>query len=206
MPTISRLAFVHDVAIDVAAVEVVDLTSRSFCIAMKQSGTVQKFSDVCGHTSFGHETLLASYRHAISSTEPAFQAISFFRVIEACYHLRGDRIRSAIASDQQPNEPGERFPDAFNEILARGYEATQETAFAPFYGMKFRRAHAILTERLRNFIAHLDIDNEIVHLDDFDDTSRVQSAVPVLHYMARELLHAELDNLVGHTSEEPSDS
>jgi hypothetical protein len=52
--------------------------------------------------------------------------------------------------------------------------------------------HDSLTNRMRNLLAHLDINREIVHLDDFDDTSRIESVVPVVHYMARELLNVEL--------------
>lgn len=195
MPTISRLAYVHDVAIDVIATEIVDLTSHAFSVVMKYSGAVQQFSDVRGHSSERQERLLSAYRHGISSTEPAFQALSFFRVIEACYRLRGDRIAETKERGERPNEPSEEFPVSFGEIARIGYEDSDEPAFSQYLGMKFTRVRDTLNSRVRNLLAHLDVSREILHPDDLDNANEVETVVPVLHYMARILLSAELQHL-----------
>ena len=206
MPAISRLAYVHDAAVDVIATELVDRTSQAFSITMKQSGSIQAFSGFRGRTSVRQEKLLAVYRHGISSTEPAFQALSFFRVIEACYRLRGNRISEVKARGEQPNEPSERFPDNFQDIQNCGYEEGQEVAFAPYLGLRFTRVRDLLSDQVRNLLAHLDIHSESLHLDDFDNTSKIESVVPVLHYIARELVSTELEHLRSAAALEVVDS
>ena len=67
-----------------------------------------------------------------------------------------------------------------------------EEAFRPYLGRKFSWAIEQFRGLMRNAIAHLNPEDDVLDIDRFDDVMLCQNAVPVLQYMTRRMLNDEL--------------
>jgi len=192
MPILSRWAFVHDVAITIAGVEVHELGTDARQWRLTMAGAVKRFSDPSASSTPQDRRLLEAYREGLSSTEPLYQALSYFKVIEGVWSLRMQRRAAAVANGgQPPREPGERVPLDSIEFL-HGGEAMYADAHRPYLGKKFTQVREQLRDSLRNSIAHLDFDRDPFGVDTHDDVVAAEQALPILRYMARILLSSEL--------------
>jgi hypothetical protein len=63
--------------------------------------------------------------------------------------------------------------------------------FQDYYGKKFTCVMDEMRDTLRNAVAHLDPEGDSLVADSFWDTDACQRAIPVLKYMAREMLRHE---------------
>ena len=81
-PVLSRWAFVHDVAITIAGVEVHELGTDARQWRLAMAGAVKRFSGPSASSTPQDRRLLEAYREGLSSTEPLYQALSYFKVIE----------------------------------------------------------------------------------------------------------------------------
>lgn len=187
MPLLSRWAFDHDAPITVSGVELLEVATDARKLIATFVGAVKTFSASSYECSAEAKQALASYREGLSSSEPLYQALSYFKVIEMVFHVRAaERARSR--KERLPTlHPSEKFPTSteflhpFDKEMYGGY-------FAPYLGKKFTAVRDDLKGSLRNSIAHLDPGRDPFGVDTYDDLLTVERNLPVLRYMARVLL------------------
>jgi hypothetical protein len=155
-------------------------------------GAVKALSDNAGSTTAKVRYLLAAYREGICSTEPLYQALSLFKVVEGVYKLRGQRMDTKLTAGNSDREPGERLPEQVAVPTSTRSEAELVDALRPYAGKKFTQVRDDFRVILRNAIAHLDPDADPLASDNYADLERVHLALPVLKYMSRILLASEL--------------
>ena len=138
-------------------------------------------------------TFLSVYREGLNASSSFYQALSFFKVVEGVSTF--DRKRSREAQ-RQGGENGK-------EILNRkaiphslgDFEDPSEwerKMFQPYLGKTFEEVKTSVEDAIRNAIAHLTPGREIRVADYFQDVGKCRDAVPVLRYLARELIAEEL--------------
>jgi len=188
MPLLSRWAFDHDAPITVSGVELLEVATDARKLIATFVGAVKRFSASSSYEcSYEAKQALASYREGLSSSEPLYQALSYFKVIEMVFNVRAaERARSK--KEHLPTlHPSEKFPTSteflhpFDKEMYGGY-------FAPYFGKKFTAVRDDLKGSLRNSIAHLDPGRDPFGVDTYDDLLTVERNLPVLRYMARVLL------------------
>jgi hypothetical protein len=64
--------------------------------------------------------------------------------------------------------------------------------FQRFLGKKFNSVIDSYRELMRNTIAHLDPLSDSLSADKFEDVSKCMNAIPVIKYLAREMLKNEI--------------
>lgn len=64
--------------------------------------------------------------------------------------------------------------------------------FRPYLRRKFTWVFNQLTSLIRNAVAHLDPMNYVLDPDKFEDLDKCHKAIPVLRYMARQMLDGNL--------------
>jgi hypothetical protein len=190
-PVISRWVFLHDVAITTSVVQVEELATQTRQWIVPFVGAVKGFSDSEGVSTEDHRVLLSAYREGISSMEPLWQAFSLFRVAEGVGQLRQSRRDAALARGEVPSEPSERVPlDVMALGSANDYNLQQ--SLKPHAGRKFSAVLDSIRPALRNAIAHLGPDGDVLTQDRWSDLQKVEESLPCLRWIARQLLDAEL--------------
>lgn len=189
---LSRWSFLHDVSITTSAMEIVELATQVHAWTLTWVGMVKAFADTEGVTDADHRVLLSAYREALGSTEPMWQALCLYKVAEGVWAFRQQRTQAAIAAGATPAEPNERVPTDFSEIGHPNERASLEAALRPYAGKKFRAAFDDIRETLRHAVAHLDPNGTPLVQDRWQDLQKVQTALPGLRWMARQMLDAEV--------------
>lgn len=191
-PMLSRWAYLHDVAITVSAVQIVEMATQAHSFSLMVVGAIKAFADTAGISEPEHRVLLSAYRDGVSSTEPLWQALSFFRVAEGVQALRNARIARLVASGAIPNEPSERVQEDLSSIGAPN-DVGLADSLLPFVGQKFTRVLDDIRPTLRNAIAHMSPDDGSALVQDrWEDLQRIERALPGLRWIARQMLDAEL--------------
>jgi hypothetical protein len=190
-PFVSWLSYAHDVAIDVAAIRIEEEATR---ISMLRAGLLgeERRLRIEGHQSkLEYRLLFSSYREGLSSTNTFFQALSFWRVIEGVRALRQIRHKALTAAGMPIRDPSEAMPNEISSITAVDKHYLDN--FTPYAGWKFTRVIDELRPVIRNALAHLDPEHDVLVADRFDDMERCEKAVPVLRYMSRIMLSSYLE-------------
>jgi hypothetical protein len=190
MPQLSRLALEANVPIEVRAVVGVERQSRTVWVGATVVGATGSIADVSGLMTPELAPLLATYREGLNSTAPLYQALSFFKVTEAVSALHTQRTRSArrTGTTVAPDPTTQTIPASVEDL---GDTWTSEI-FRDYLGMTFGAVKESFTEVIRNAVAHLTPGREIRIADRLEDIDECRRAVPVLRYMAREMIRAEI--------------
>lgn len=190
MPSLSRWAFQHDTPLTVSAVELLEISTEVRRWTMCILGTVKTFGDQGGASSPDGRKLLSAYREGLNSHEPLYQALSMFRVVEGSYALRARRRAESVAATGSFFDPGEKIPGDVTVIATERRDP--EESWHPYRDKKFTAVRDELKSKVRHVIAHLDPTSDPLDADSMDAVESAQLALPVLRYMARVLLEAEL--------------
>ncbi len=182
-PLLSRWSFEHDVAVDITAVELLEVATGSRRWNVKLLGMVKPAAALAGPSTPALRGLLAAYREGVSSLTVFYQVLAFFRIYESVKKLRAMR-----RSSMRGLAAKERLP-ADERLLSD--EWTRDS-FRPYLGKKFTAVIDDLRDVLRHAIAHLDPEGDSVVADRYDDLARCEQVVPVLRYIARQMLTNEL--------------
>lgn len=190
-PTLSRWAYLHDAPITTSGFHAIEVAtgSQRFWVN-RMMGAVKAFADSSGASHQDHRLLLSAYRDGISSTEPLWQALSLFRVIEGVFKMREERRPGLIAAGKTP-PPAERIPTDVSQ-LGEPNDYGLQGSLQPYAGQKFTQVRDTIRNKLRNAIAHLDVDSDIIIQDRWEDVQKVEQVLPSLRWMARQLLETEL--------------
>jgi len=184
MPLVSSWSYRYDVGIDVPAYRVVEESTGALVVRVGLMGAFERLSVTTPTVSLPPmlRPYLAAYRDALSSTNLFHQAIGFYKVIEGIHQLRV----SARSVGERLEHP--RVPDAFEEVAGVDLEMIEH--LRPYLGQKFTAVQDRLRPVIRNAAAHMDPERHL-DPDDFDDITACEEALPVLKYMAREMLRAQ---------------
>jgi Methylamine utilization protein MauJ len=192
MPILSRLSFEYDVALDVKFYEVVeeqtDVYKWTFGIVGK---TKLLGTNLRGLSKPEFRMVFAAYREAANATNPFYQLLCFYKVIEGVKKLRAKRKEALLTAGSEYREPpDERMPtsDADLNIVS----SLHREFFQPYLGQKFTRVLDQFRNLLRNAVAHLDPMGDSLIIDDFEDVAQCERTVPVIKYICRVMLQNEL--------------
>ncbi len=198
MPILSRWSFQHDVAVDVAAYQVLEERTGVQKWVLHQLGK-EKMLDITerGLSKPEYRTVFAAYREGANSRNPFYQFLCFYKVIEGVRNLRKQHRAATIASGGQYREPpDEKIPSLMDDLhLARvngELPPFEVQAFTPHLGKKFTRVTDDLREELRNVIAHLEPTKDCLEADKFADIMSCELAVPVIRYICRGMMNNEI--------------
>jgi hypothetical protein len=191
LPMLSWWCYRYDVAIDIAGYEVVeeatDVVRYVVGLQGEEKFLVLDASDARIASTPEYRALFAAYREAGNATNPFYQFLCYYRVTEGVNKLRARRREGGLAAHQTYREPPEVIPADLK------VEQSLKEFFAPYLGRKFTW---ILNERLgkivRNAVAHLDPTSNDLVVDKFEDVAKCDNAIPVIKYIAREMLRNEL--------------
>lgn len=192
MPLFSRWSFDSDVAIDVGAYEIYEeatySTQWTLGLLGRDKGLTVK-PDV--PSTVVARRLLSPYREGLAATNPFYRVLCFYKVIEGVKKQRNIRGEQTLAAGREYRVPSERIPkdDADFSIS----DPIERSLFEDYYGKKFARVMDNMRDTLRNAVAHLDPEGDSLVADSFEDTEACQRAIPVLKYMAREMLKHEME-------------
>lgn len=190
-PLLSRWSYLHDVAITVSALQIVETATQTYRWSLLMIGAVKAFSDTAGVNAPDHRVLLSAYRDGISSTEPLWQALSLFRVAEGVVKMRQARTAAVVAAGLIPPGLPERVPADVRSVGEPNDPAVRDS-LRPFAGKKFTTVLDDVRPTLRNAIAHLDPDGTVLVQDRWADLQKVEQALPALRWIALQLLDTEL--------------
>lgn len=146
-----------------------------------------------------HRPLLSAFRDGLSSANPLYQVICFYRVIEGVRAVRSSRRQEATKRGIEISDPPERIPTEAD--LPDAARSEFRHSFEPHLGQKFGKVLDEYRDLLRNAIAHLNPESTHVVADRHKDVMDCHRALPVLRYIAREMLSTELDAIEGTTTE-----
>ncbi len=186
---LSWWSFVEDVEIEVAGVYVLE---ESTGVSRWIGGILGREKAITPRLvepfKTDHRALFSSYREALVATNPFYKALCFYRIAEGVKKMRGARAQVAIQTAQQYREPEEQIPldnSVFDEL--------ERESFKPYLGWKFERVRQELRKLIRNALAHIDPTQDVLVADEYDDVERCEDAIPVLRYVARQMLRHEID-------------
>jgi hypothetical protein len=192
-PVLSWWSVRDDVAIDVAGVHMVEERTDVTRWFGGMLGQAKMLAPHIGHVSRAeHRPLFASYREGLAATNPFYQALCFYRIIEGVNKLRNVRRSAVIAAGQEYRGPDERIPP--DECAFPGGPFSERSSFDPYYGKKFTKVIDEMRGMLRNAVAHLDPAGDSLVADDYDDVGKAAQAIPVLAYIARQMLRNEVNS------------
>jgi Methylamine utilization protein MauJ len=194
MSVLSFYSYQYDVSLDIGGYEIVEEATGSRGYLLGVIGRVKTLDfgrkDRGTFVSNALRPVVSTYREGLSSTNVFYKAMSFYKVIEACKHLKDERIAVVLASGQKPQDAGERFPESLEDLASS--DPYTITAFEPYLGQNYSRILDKLRAPVRNAVAHLDPNQKVLIADNYDDLSTCERAVPILKYIARQMLTTEL--------------
>lgn len=195
VPALSHLSFKFDVALDVVGFEVLEERTKATLYSYGVLGRPKLFDDLGGFSSQDeHRHFFSAYREALNSTNVFYQALSFYKVVEGVLanRIRRKRATKTYAKGDTGFLPAESFPDRVEDISS--YDDLTVGEFQSHLGKGFGEVHDHYRGLVRNAIAHLSQLDGILDPDNYQDISTCEKAVPVLKFMARQML---LNDLAG---------
>ncbi|MDQ4214753.1 methylamine utilization protein MauJ [Microbacterium sp. ASV81] len=188
MPFLSQLAFTHEVAITTTGREIIEVATEARQLSQTVAGAVKMTGSSLGVLTPEQRRLLASYREGLSASEPLYQVLSFFKVVEGVFSMRKREDAEMRQRGETPDRESERIPEDMTAHLHPHDAALQLGAFTPYLGRKFTDVRDDLRDSLRNNIAHMDFNEDPFSADVYADLVTVLKGLPVLRYMARVML------------------
>lgn len=192
MPLLSRLSYLHDVAIDITGYQVIEEQTGSQKWMVGLIGKAKAFEfNIADVSKPPYRTVFSAYREALNATNPFYRLLCFYRVIEGVKKLRTQRRATALrAGDEYREPPDERIPSA--ESDCGGSDPVVLDSFKPYLGKKFTWVLNQMRSLLRNAVAHLDPEGDTLDADKYEDIATCEQGLPVLKYISRVMLHNEL--------------
>ena len=183
MALLSFLTFTCDVGIEIAGYEITERSTGMCKATFGMVGKTKLFALPARYEELVSTNLacrlLAAYREGMTATNVFYQALSFSKVVEGLSKFRSSSTASRrFSSLRIPNDAAE-IPITDELILPH---------FLPFLGKKFSWVREHFRPLVRNAIAHLDPEQQVLDVDRFEDVAACGRAVPILRYLARCLL------------------
>jgi hypothetical protein len=191
MPVLSWLAFDGNVAVEVVATAITECATGTRQVSARMMGQVQAVTEPRGWSTSKLRPFLAAYREGLNSTSPLYQAISFYKIIEGAkaFHKRRTREAPRAGSPLPPDPLMQAIPSDAAHIP--GLPEWTRPLFTPYLDQTFDEVDKAVKSTIRDAAAHLAPDFHRVS-DYLEDVRACRAVVPVLRYIARELIHNEL--------------
>jgi hypothetical protein len=194
LPMLSWWSVRYDTAIEISAYEVIEEVTGLIHISLGivgQGKVLQVGIEDPGMSMMEkYRSIFAIYREAANSTNCFHKVLCLYKVVEAVGKLRTSRRNSLIVSGNVPTDAEQRIPNTLEEIPH--HDLIEKHAFKAFLGKKFTFVIDHYRKFIRNAVAHLDPESESLSGDRFLDITKCMEAIPVIKYMAREMLRVEL--------------
>lgn len=191
MPVLSWLAFEANVAVEVVATDITEQATSTRQVSARMMGQVQVATEPRGWSTSELRPFLAAYREGLNSTSPLYQAISFYRIIEGAKAFQKKRTREATrAGSPLPTDPLTQTIPA-DPAHVPGLSQWAHPLFTPYLGKTFDEVDKAVKNTIRDAAAHLAPDFHRVS-DYLGDVRACREVVPVLRYVARQLIDNEL--------------
>jgi len=187
-PMLSWWSYRYDVPIDLQGWLVIEKATRATRVRVGVLGRAAITDNNRYASRPEHRFILSAYREGMNATNPVYQALCFYRVLEGAYRLRAKRRGAAGATFREPT----------NEVMPAGADLAaldfhDQAAIAPYAGRSFAYVRDDLRTLVRNAAAHLDPtgEQETLAADTYRDVTRCEDATSVLRYVARVVLENE---------------
>lgn len=193
MPMLSWWSVRYDLSIDVAAWEVLHEETGLLSLSVGVLGRSKQFEielEVESVLPPAYRNVFSAYREGMNATNPFYQALSYYKVIEGLKRLRQSRRAFAKKKGSVVSEPQERIPKDVKDIPVT--DVILRHNFLPYLGKAFGSVIDGFRPLIRNAIAHLDPGEDSLNADKFEDTSTCMEAIPVLKHIAREMIRHEI--------------
>ncbi len=189
---LSRIAFEADCAVEIRATFISELAIGTTQLGATVIGAVSPLPDISGFGSHPEmRSLYAIYREGLNATSPLYQAISFFKVIEAVRAIGIGRARLAATN----GEPAPTDPMSRSVPVAAADTGTDtpwaQARFEPYLGRTFGEVFELTKDPIRNAAAHMLPGRDTLVPDSLPDIQLCREKVPVLHFVARSLIRLE---------------
>ncbi|MHB1904618.1 MAG: methylamine utilization protein MauJ [Ferrimicrobium sp.] len=191
MVVLSRIAFEADTPLEATAVLLTEQTTQTRTLGATIIGTVQPAPTLSGSIGDGLRSLLAAYREGLNSNSPLYQALSFYKVIEGVETFRISRARAAKNGGQAQASTLPKVIPSHAKDLPEMTEWVR-SLFTPYLGMTFAEVKGSLKDTMRNAVVHLNTRRDIRIADYLNDIQACRDIVPILRYMARDLITEEI--------------
>ena len=194
MPILSRLSFEYDVALDVKYHDVIEEQTDVYKWVLGMVGKTKPLgTNIRGLSKPEFRMVFAAYREAANAMNPFYQLLCFYKVVEGINKLRTVRRAALLSSGGEYREPpDERMPASQAEL--NGVSSSHQEFFQPYLNQKFTRVLNQLRDVIRNAVAHLDPMGDSMVIDDFEDVTQCERAVPVIKHISRVMLQNELQS------------
>lgn len=192
MPILSRMAMEADVPVEVRATVIMEISTQIRQVGATLVGKVKiapEFTDV---STTELRPLLAAYREGLNCNIPSYQAVAFYKIIEGVDTFSKTRRRAA-------RQKGKTVPD--DPLLARMPTTLidvpdgppwSKDRFVEFFGKTYQEVKDSFGDVIRNAAVHLTPGRDLRVPDYMEDVEKCREAVPILRYIARELIMGEI--------------
>jgi hypothetical protein len=189
MQMLSRLAFETGAPIEAKAILVTEEATGTVSISTTLVGKIRTLKNIAGNMEPQLAAYLSAYREGLSSLTPLYQALSFYKVIEGIskHHVRASRVATKAGKPVPPDALAGCFPRNIDESEGISADVVKELV-----GRSLRDIWGGYADSVRNAAAHITPGKTSVVADRLADLSLCRKAVPVLRYIARCALEAEL--------------
>lgn len=203
-PLLSLLSFHHDASLDVAGYEVCEEATevRKYVFGLAGKVKSMDLTTIPRTSKPEFRIVFSAYRDGLNATNPFYQVLSFYRVIEGVRGLRRKRKERAEGVKEQWRAPIERMPSNVDDLPPNSPWVLD--LFKPYLGKKFTSVLDEFRGLFRNALAHLNPEQDVLLTDRFDDISSCEKVVPVLKYIARQMLLEELRYDPDYSMESPT--
>jgi hypothetical protein len=185
---LSAWAFRHDSAVDISGYQIKETLTGAI---VANFGIVGDTSILDFNTTWQsteeRRSLLATYREGVNNTNPFYQFLCFFKVIEGVHKIRVQRRKSDLKKGILRRD-AEKFPSALEEFPSSLTDHAVRLA-----GKRFNAVVDEMRATVRNALAHLNPHEDHLIADRFKNVKQCESQIPTVRYIARQMLQAELD-------------
>lgn len=188
MPILSRMAVEADAAVEVKATVITELSTQAVMMGTSLIGAVKPAPEFAGVSTQEQRALLAAYREGLNCNAPSYQALAFYKVIEGIETFsKKERRRAEQRGRPVPPDPLARLMPSTAAAVPEGPPWSKDR-FEPFLGKSFQGVKDAFQDVIRNAVAHLTPGRELRVPDYMEDVEKCREAVPILRYIARELI------------------
>lgn len=197
MPTLSRIAFQADTPLEVTAISLTERATQTRQLRTTLAGAVQPAPEIAETTTPELRMFLAAYREGLNGNSRLYQALSFYKILEAATKFHTNRVRAAKKRGEATSaDPMARQipvdPDGLADVTVWSRDN-----FMPYLRKSFAEIRDAVTDTIRNAVAHISPNMDLRIADYAADIQACRTITPVLRYMARDLIHEELASLSG---------
>ncbi len=188
MPLLSFFAVESDTPVEVKATIITEQSTNIVQVGAHFIGSERTTPSLEGWTTPEIRPFLATYREGLNSTSPIYRALSFYKAIEGieAHYTSESRKANARGKIPPPDPMLREFPQHIEDLPF--VTEWERAPFRRYLGKTFADVKQAAHEPVRNALSHLTPGKNILFADKLGDIEKCRAIVPVLRYVARELV------------------